>query len=83
MADFKADRIKPVTVETTTDRGSFYAEPAGTGHRRFDLVKTHHVKALGNRILQFLGAIVFACGFLGLFIEWRLRRIRNKPNKRS
>jgi hypothetical protein len=36
------------------------------------------VQAPGNRILQFLGAIVFACGFVGLFIEWRLRRLKNK-----
>lgn len=82
MADFKSTRVKPVTVETTTDRGSFYGEPAGKGHRRFDLVKTQHVKTPGNRILQFLGAIVLVSGFVGLFVEWRLRRIRNKPNKR-
>lgn len=78
LADFKANRIRPVSVETTSNRGNAYLEPAGTGQRRFELTKTEHVKATGNRILHYLGAIVFVCGFVGLFIEWQLRRMKNK-----
>ena len=69
-----------MTVETAIDRGSFYLEPVEGGRRRFDLSKVQHVKTFGNRILQFLGAIVFACGFVGLFIEWRLRRMKTRPH---
>ena len=83
LADFKANRARPVTVETTADRGSFYVEPAENGRRRFDLVKAQHVEVPGNRILHFLGALVLASGFIALFIEWRLRRIRNKQRKRQ
>lgn len=80
LADFKANRAKPLIVETTTDRGSFYTEPAENGRRRFEQVKVRHVEAFGNRILQYLGAIVFASGFIALFIEWRLRRMKNKAH---
>jgi hypothetical protein len=45
------------------------------GHRRFDLVHTEYQQAAGNRILQYLGAIVLFCGFVGLFVGWRLRRL--------
>lgn len=78
LAEFQANRARPVTVESPINRGSFYIEPAGNGRRRFDLVKTEHVLVPGNRILQFLGATIFVCGFVGLFIEWRLRRLKNK-----
>lgn len=81
LADFKANRTRPVTVETTVDRGSFYVEPAGKGYRRFELAKTRHVEAPGNRILQYLGAIVLASGFIGLFIDWRLRRMKSKRHQ--
>ncbi|WP_338768626.1 helix-turn-helix transcriptional regulator [Massilia sp. METH4] len=82
MADFKANRARPAIAETRTDRGGFYVEPARNGHRRFELVKTRHEEAPENRILQFLGAVVLASGFVGLFIEWRLRRIRTRQEKR-
>jgi transcriptional regulator with XRE-family HTH domain len=81
LADFEARRAHPLSVETSIDRGSFYQEPAKNGYRRYELLKTRHVEAFGNRVLQFLGAIVFASGFAGLFIEWRLRRIRKHTSK--
>ena len=77
VAEFLANRARPVTVEWPVSRGTVYVEPADNGRRRFDLVDTTHVQAFGNRILQFLGAIVILCGFVGLFIEWRLRRLKN------
>jgi hypothetical protein len=55
-----------------------YYEPVENGRRRFDLVDTKYVQAAGNRILQYLGAIVLVSGFIGLFIEWRLRRLKSK-----
>jgi transcriptional regulator with XRE-family HTH domain len=76
--EFQANRGRPVTVEWPDSRGTVYSERAEGGHRRFELIHTEVVQAPGNRILQFLGAIVFACGFVGLFIEWRLRRLKNK-----
>jgi transcriptional regulator with XRE-family HTH domain len=78
LAEFQANRARPLTVEWPVNRGTVYVERTENGHRRFELIHTEHVQAAGNRILQFLGAIVFACGFAGLFIEWRLRRLKNK-----
>ena len=77
-AEFVATRARPVTVEWPDSRGTVYVEPAENGRRRFELVDTRHVEAQGNRILHYLGAIVVLCGFVGLFIEWRLRRMKNK-----
>lgn len=79
LGAFQANRVRPVTVEWPVSRGTTYVEQAENGRRRFDLVQTEHVQATANRNLQFLGAIVFVCGFAGLFIEWRLRRLKNKP----
>lgn len=78
LQDFQVRRARPVTVEWPASRGTIYAEQAENGWRRFELVHTEYVQAPGNRILQFLGAIVFVCGFVGLFIEWQLRRLKNK-----
>jgi len=36
------------------------------------------VQAPANRLLQYIGAIVLASGFVGLFLEWRLRRLKTK-----
>lgn len=80
LEEFQVKRARPLTVEWPVSRGTVYAEPAENGRRRFELIHTEHVQAPGNRILQFLGALVFACGFVGLFIEWRLRRLKNKPH---
>lgn len=77
-AEFVATRDRPVTVEWPDSRGTVYVEPAENGRHRFELVDTRHVEAPGNRILQYLGAIVVLCGFVGLFIEWRLRRMKNQ-----
>jgi hypothetical protein len=78
MEEFQTNRARPVTVEWPASRGTVYVEPAENGRRRFDLLHTERVQAPGSRILQYLGAIVFACGFIGLFIEWRLRRLKTK-----
>jgi len=77
-AEFVATRDRPVTVEWPDSRGTVYVEPVENGRRRFELVDTRHIEAPGNRILQYLGAIVVLCGFVGLFIEWRLRRMKNQ-----
>jgi len=78
QADFLANRVRPLAVETPVNRGTVYVEPAGKGHRTFELRHTEYVQAPGNRILQTLGAIVLFSGFVGLFIEWRLRRLKTK-----
>jgi hypothetical protein len=78
IGDFEATRARQATVEWPASRGTVYFEPVENGRRRFELVDTTHVEAPGNRILQYLGAIVLLSGFVGLFIEWRLRRLKNK-----
>jgi transcriptional regulator with XRE-family HTH domain len=78
LQEFQSSRAKPLTVESPDYRGTVYVEKVDNGRRRFDLLHTEYVQAAGNRILQYLGAIVFVCGFAGLFIEWRLRRLKNK-----
>jgi transcriptional regulator with XRE-family HTH domain len=80
LAQFQASRLAPVTLEWRESRGSAYVEPAENGRRRFELVGTEYAKAPGNRILHYLGALVFACGFAALFIEWRLRRMKHLSN---
>lgn len=77
LAEFNATRLHPATVEWPDSRGTLYFEQVEGGRRRFDLVDTKHVQAPGNRILQYLGALVLASGFIALFIEWRLRRLHN------
>lgn len=77
-AEFLAKRARPVTVEWPDSRGTVYYEAVENGRRRFELIDTRDIQAPGNRILQYIGAIVFACGFAGLFIEWRLRRLKSK-----
>jgi transcriptional regulator with XRE-family HTH domain len=77
-AAFMANRVRPVTVEWPASRGTVYYEAAENGRRRFELDHTTYTLARGNRILQYLGAIVLVSGFVGLFIEWRLRRMKNK-----
>ncbi|MEW6761598.1 MAG: helix-turn-helix transcriptional regulator [Pseudomonadota bacterium] len=78
LADFYASRLQPVTVESPENRGTVYYQTVESGRRRFELTDTTHVQTSGNRILQYLGALVFACGFAGLFIEWRLRRLKKQ-----
>lgn len=78
LADFESKRARPSSVEWPDSRGAAYAEPAAGGHRRFELVRKEYVQAPGNRILQYLGAVVLVSGFAGLFIEWRLRRLKSR-----
>lgn len=78
LADFQSKRARPSSVEWPESRGAAYTEPAEGGHRRFELVRKEYVQAPGNRILQYLGAVVLVSGFAGLFIEWRLRRLKSK-----
>jgi len=81
LGDFKVNREHPLTVEWPDNRGTVYFEAVDGGRRRFDRIHTEHVQAPGNRILQYLGAIVLFSGFVGLFIEWRLRRLKKAIRK--
>jgi len=78
QAEFAAKRRRPLSVEWPDNRGTVYYEAAENGKRRFELVNTERVQNTGNRLLQYVGALIFACGFAGLFIEWRLRRLKNQ-----
>lgn len=80
MAQFQANRVRPRVVEWPNSRGTVYSESSDSGHRNYQLIHTEYVQAPGNRILQFIGAIVAACGFAALFIEWRLRRARKQSS---
>jgi len=79
--EFQANRAMPATVEGPDNRGTLYVEVVDGGRRRFELLHTEYVQASGNRILQYLGAIVLFSGFVGLFIEWRLRRLKKTIRK--
>src|SRR5437764_790766 len=65
-------------VESRSRPGSVYSERVGNGHRVFVLMNTESVQAPGNRSMQYLGAIVLFSGCVGLFNEWRLRRLKNR-----
>ncbi|WP_296947690.1 helix-turn-helix domain-containing protein [uncultured Massilia sp.] len=75
---FQTNRDRPAVVEWPASRGTTYVEAVEGGHRRYDLVHTEIQQASGNRILQYVGAIVLFSGFVGLFIEWRLRRMKTR-----
>lgn len=75
LAEFQENRARPLTVVRPDNRGSSYVDAVDGGRRRFLLERTVQVKAMGNRIIQLLGAVVILSGFVGLFIEWRLRRL--------
>lgn len=77
-SEFQVHRARPVTVESPANRGTVYFERVDNGRRRFDLLHVEYGQAAENRLLQYLGALVFACGFAALFIEWRLRRLKSK-----
>jgi len=79
-AEFKSKRVSPVSVETPENRGSFFTEKDGQGVRRYVLIQSERAQSTGNRILQFLGAIIFTCGFVGVITEWRLRRLKTNAN---
>jgi len=78
LADFESRRARPLMADSSENRGVTYAEQVDGGRRRYELVSTDLVRPAGNRILQYLGAIVLFSGFVGLFIEWRLRRLKSK-----
>lgn len=75
LAEFQATRVRPLTIVLPDHRGGTFVEAVDGGQRRFTLEQTKRVDAMGNCILQFLGAIVIMSGFVGLFLEWRLRRL--------
>ena len=78
LADFELRRARPLMADSSENHGVTYAEQVDGGRRRYELVSTDLVRPAGNRILQYLGAIVLFSGFVGLFIEWRLRRLKSK-----
>ncbi|VXB51266.1 helix-turn-helix domain-containing protein [Massilia sp. 9I] len=78
LSEFTAKRERPLTVEWPESRGTIYYEATENGKRRFDLANIRGLESTGNRLLQYIGALVFACGFLCIFIEWRLRRLKKQ-----
>ncbi|MCC2958111.1 helix-turn-helix domain-containing protein [Massilia sp. IC2-477] len=78
LSEFTARRERPLTVEWPESRGTVYYEATENGKRRFELTRIRGMESTGNRMLQYIGALVFACGFAGIFIEWRLRRLKNQ-----
>jgi transcriptional regulator with XRE-family HTH domain len=81
LAEFTLKRERPLTVEWPESRGTVYYEAADNGKRRFELADIKGMQSTGNRLLQYIGALVVACGFAGIFIEWRLRRLKTKLTK--
>lgn len=78
LSEFTARRARPLTVEWPESRGTVYYEAAENGKRRFELIQIKGTQSTGNRLLQYIGALVVACGFAGIFVEWRLRRLKKQ-----
>ncbi|MET0357263.1 MAG: helix-turn-helix transcriptional regulator [Cellvibrio sp.] len=76
LAEFKANRIRLKTIETLDNKGTVFFLSEGNGRRKFELVRTQHVKTMGNMLLQYIGALLMFCSFAGVLIEWRLRRLQ-------
>jgi len=75
--DFESKRIRPELIESDRDLGNEFHRKTDKGYRKFALSDTRaRVSAVtSNRYLEFLGAILLACGLLGFVIEWRLRKL--------
>lgn len=76
LTEFEATRAQLSTLDTWTDKGSVFFQDVEKGRRKFELVRTEHLHSLGNKLLQFLGALLMFSGLTGFFIEWRLRKFQ-------
>jgi transcriptional regulator with XRE-family HTH domain len=76
LSEFEATRVRPVTLEIGENRGTVFFQPAENGRRKFELIHTQYMHSTGNKLLQFLGALLMFCGVAGFFIEWRLRKLQ-------
>ena len=74
LAKFKTERVRVSTVELWGDRGTVFFEPAGNGRRKFEQVNVRRMRSKGNKILQYLGAVLAVCGALTLVVGWRMRK---------
>lgn len=75
MAEFEATRVRPITLETTENRGNVFYQNAENGRRKFEFYRKEYNRSTGNKFLQFFGGLLMFCGVAGFFIEWRLRRL--------
>jgi transcriptional regulator with XRE-family HTH domain len=76
LSEFEASRVRLATMETWDDKGTVFFQAVDNGRRKFELVHTLYSHSLGNKLLQFLGALLVFCGVAGFFIEWRLRKLQ-------
>lgn len=74
LAEFEANRVRIMTVELASDRGSVFFENADQGRRKFEQVGVHYARSPLNRVLQYLGALFAFCAVLTLFVGWRMRK---------
>lgn len=75
--EFESKRMHLEVMETDRDLGNAFTRKTDKGYRNFVLNDTRaRVSAVtSNRYLEFLGAMLLACGLLGFVIEWRLRKL--------
>ena len=76
LSEFETSRVRLVSMETWENKGTVFFQTEGNGRRKFQLIDTQYTHSLGNKILQFLGALFMFCGVAGFFIEWRLRKLQ-------
>lgn len=75
--EFESKRLRPEIIESDRDLGNQFLRKLDKAYRKFQLKDTRaRVSAVSsNRYLEFLGAVLLACGLLGFLIEWRLRKL--------
>ncbi|TFW29072.1 helix-turn-helix domain-containing protein [Duganella callida] len=76
LADFETGRAKVQTVQSWEDRGVIYFETVPGGRRKFEATSVQHVQRTGNKMLQYLGALLTFSGLLLPLVEWRVRKVK-------
>ena len=73
--DFEIIRLRRTELQLDHDAGERFYQNSEGGRRYFQRTIVSKVNPIGNKILEWLGAIFIFAGIAGFFIEWRLRRL--------
>lgn len=76
LADFTENRKRPMSIEKNRDHGTVFYENVEGGRRKFELINVRYVRSSQNQLVQFIGGLFVFCGFLGFFLDFRLRKLQ-------